>query len=521
MTDVKLTHKLRNPKSYNKWMDIWTATVHDPESQGASPKYEITPSENWKIPGERINGNIAVNKIINADVTPTATPENPNPEQEIQKNTSIINPKGNHIAITNTNGSISEGAEIDPNGSETAFLNEKGEFVEEKIYSLGINFTDPGTYSQPLLTLRQNGELQISSIPISGESPIEAFTNSNGDFLKIKIEDLGITSNKIANKAVTPEKIDWDYVNPENSTDTMASKINNAININSSANNGIVLATGGLSAAGKIWSADARGNPGWNDFSKTQWNNATDESLSPSKIDTNLLGAVINTQKPILKFTSEELQMPSDGYYGTNDPTKWKTQSVETLKNIILKQEGNDSLTWRYMIEETTKNWDSEDSQTLGYYHNLQSMYELCSTSKGIHYDLQLKTVANNNATYVTSKSAVWYFDVIKRFRYPVYLVPSVATLDEYFNRINSFIETVTPLIKTSFEEYLTTTLSTKTISEISQIDFQEEMNRIAESITANYPDNWSELVGIRNPNYSPNQLNDWDWKHLGIWIEI
>ena len=43
MAKTTLTHKLRNPKDYNSWMDIWVATVNDDND------YVITPSNRWQF----------------------------------------------------------------------------------------------------------------------------------------------------------------------------------------------------------------------------------------------------------------------------------------------------------------------------------------------------------------------------------------------------------------------------------------------------------------------------------------
>ena len=47
MAETRLTHKLRNPKSYNNWINIWTSHFTDDNNVNV---YNIYPSSNWKIP---------------------------------------------------------------------------------------------------------------------------------------------------------------------------------------------------------------------------------------------------------------------------------------------------------------------------------------------------------------------------------------------------------------------------------------------------------------------------------------
>lgn len=57
MAETQLTHKLRNPKSYNEWMNIWTSHI-DKEDENIF--YKIYPSSDWKIPVNLLTPNTVI-----------------------------------------------------------------------------------------------------------------------------------------------------------------------------------------------------------------------------------------------------------------------------------------------------------------------------------------------------------------------------------------------------------------------------------------------------------------------------
>ncbi len=165
MGNTTLTHKLRNPKDLSKWLDIWTADVTDADN------YTIAPSEHWEIPA---------NQITDYIYTPEATQDNPNPDPITEKNTTIENPEGNHIAITSNDGSISEGPKIDEqNGSSGKFLNEQGQWVANnydlKIQNYKLKYDDDDSY---LPTLILDGTNSFDIIPIETVGFINAYVGS-------------------------------------------------------------------------------------------------------------------------------------------------------------------------------------------------------------------------------------------------------------------------------------------------------------------------------------------------------
>ena len=92
---VQVINKIRNPKTWT-WMDIWSAEATDGNN------YTITPSNHWKIPVNRIESSIDTSQST----------------ESTTHNVTIANPVGDHIAITNSNGTIKEGAEIKSTGDE-------------------------------------------------------------------------------------------------------------------------------------------------------------------------------------------------------------------------------------------------------------------------------------------------------------------------------------------------------------------------------------------------------------------
>ena len=73
MAETQLTHKLRNPKSYNEWMDIWTATVTEETDENNKPiyPYTIEPSEHWTVPVARLSGTIPASFLDENMITVT------------------------------------------------------------------------------------------------------------------------------------------------------------------------------------------------------------------------------------------------------------------------------------------------------------------------------------------------------------------------------------------------------------------------------------------------------------------
>lgn len=136
MATTKLTHKLRNPKSYNKWMNIWTSHV-----EGASD-YSIYPSSNWKIPINQLTANTVTEQ--NGDQVITENTETSLPDAIKVPMTNITGSTSNTLIKTDNNKNLVAGPAIDPNASAITFLNKQGNWVQPT-----INGTSPITVISP------------------------------------------------------------------------------------------------------------------------------------------------------------------------------------------------------------------------------------------------------------------------------------------------------------------------------------------------------------------------------------
>lgn len=137
MAETQLTHKLRNPKSYNDWMNIWTSHINDDKT------YKIYPSSNWEIPINQL-----VSKTENGENTslPKAVidkiyiPVNQIEDTDSIHNVTISKPiTENTIAKIDGNGNLVSGPTINATAT-TKFLNENGQWVENG-YTLSSNGT--------------------------------------------------------------------------------------------------------------------------------------------------------------------------------------------------------------------------------------------------------------------------------------------------------------------------------------------------------------------------------------------
>lgn len=294
MAETTLTNKVRNPRNLSQWMDIWTATVDENNS------YVINPSRNWNISADNL-GQIPADKLGQIPVDKISPVNFQDNVEGTEKNYTTTNvtitsePTSDNlglsggVALTNTDGSISERPFDNDSNS---YLSGTGTFVSLPSYSL----TGAADSSNVKLTLNKDTDA-VSNIIINGSGKIT--TTYSNTTITLNLAKNSVGTNELADESVTINKIDWDSVDPNDSNNTMAKIIKDTIDINSAVNSGIVPATGGDTAAGKIWAADSTGEPGWNNFSNTQWNNAGENTLTPSKLNTKLLGAWISKDFPI------------------------------------------------------------------------------------------------------------------------------------------------------------------------------------------------------------------------------
>lgn len=355
-----LTHKVRNPQNLDSWLDIWSADVSadfDENNNRTNETVVITPSSNWEIPADKLTGTVPVTQISNV-TSPVPTPEDPN-KTETQKNVSIIEPEGNHIAITNENGSISEGPAISSEGNAAKFLNEQGQWITISTdYDLkmfvgnspaGYNF---GNY-EGYLKLINNTNNEEDIVYFGTDSPIELSSvpavpgsTAYGN-LNFSLKQKGITANYIADDTITLDNLDLTTLNdPDDSSSGIKFKlpaenianipatqitnldtaINSMVDINTKDSAGIVAA--GINHGLEVWLTDSWGNPGWAKITKDHMGNnlelnekLKDNSISGSKFSTKLLGVWIDDVPPSYNENIGNLYTSSD--LNSNDLNEW------------------------------------------------------------------------------------------------------------------------------------------------------------------------------------------------------
>lgn len=303
MAETKLTHKLRNPKSYNNWINIWTSHFTNDNDVDI---YNIYPSSNWKIPISQLTPNVVEETNGDQTVTENNTANLPYtftvPIDQITDTNmthNVTTPKDSSVtnALTkfDSNGDLVAGPTLSDSGTINSFLNAKGDWITINARD-GITFDDPTNTHQIILrhTMSTTGQVIGSGQDSSGtEIYVPYFTYDNyghittASTFKHTINNLG--NNNIAdNAAISPSKIDnlTEYI-----TDTVTNS-NSTGMLNTQANNGIVAAGG--TNTDSVWTTDNEGNPSWRKITADHMNLA-DNSIPSSKIDTQLLGVWITT----------------------------------------------------------------------------------------------------------------------------------------------------------------------------------------------------------------------------------
>ena len=150
MAETRLTHKLRNPKSYNDWINIWTSHFTDNNDVNV---YNIYPSSNWKIPISQLTSDkviegqdgdqtislgeanlpsditIPVNQVTDASI------DSDNNTKIILHNVTTSKPSSsspyseNALTKFDENGNLVAGPTLSTTGTVNGFLNEKGNWI--------------------------------------------------------------------------------------------------------------------------------------------------------------------------------------------------------------------------------------------------------------------------------------------------------------------------------------------------------------------------------------------------------
>lgn len=294
MAETQLTHKLRNPKSYNSWINIWTSHVEDGNT------YNIYPSSNWKIPVSQLSPNVVVETNGDQTITNNASAPLPsNIEVSINQIKDTQNTLGaNVIPKTGNDGKLMAGPTLNNNGSDTKILNEKGQWISiTGIEGITVatntssteiqvkhsntvtgktegpsSATTGSTLSVPYVTYDNHGHITNSG---TYTHTITGFITSNGN-------DTIDGSRVVGNNSLSVDVID----NP-----TLESFVRGKTNTKTTA--GVVSAGDGNDS--KVWATDANGNPSWKTIASD--NLVADNSLSGEKlIDGTVAGEKLDTQ---------------------------------------------------------------------------------------------------------------------------------------------------------------------------------------------------------------------------------
>lgn len=167
----KLTHKIRNPRDDSKWIDIYSINF-DITNTSTTPT-KIVPSNEWKIPGEQITGEIPLNSISAAITAAAISPE--------QISNGAL-PSGVTISVNQIN-------EIDPNATNsTAILHKTGSFIDIKGDNTYITASAVTTTSTPTSTTEIVIKHKLTNNSNTEASYTPSFNNNNNQILLPEIK---------------------------------------------------------------------------------------------------------------------------------------------------------------------------------------------------------------------------------------------------------------------------------------------------------------------------------------------
>lgn len=309
MAITKLTHKLRNPKSYNNWMNIWTSHV----TNGST--YNIYPSSNWKIPINQLTPNVVVEQ--NGDQTVTdnensgTTAALPSgitvPVTQVTNTSNVhnvtVSPSigANKLTKTDSNGNLTAGPTINTSGANNKLLNEKGAWVTvtaDKGITAAVtassitmghtNSITAGTVGTSSAT--SGSTLAVPYITFDGQGHITAtgtHTHTISGFLTSSGTDTISGSRVTGNNSLAVSVI--------NSTE-----LNNTIRnkLNTKSTNGTVSAGDGHN--NKVWGTDGSGNPAWKTVSST--GTPTSKTGVTDLVNTNIVAQEIETGTGVFRL---------------------------------------------------------------------------------------------------------------------------------------------------------------------------------------------------------------------------
>lgn len=321
---TKLTHKVRNPKKLDTWLDIWTAdniTVND-----NTINYTITPSNKWKIPiaqlSEANNGLIPIDYINNGEniVTTTNDPEN------TTSGLAYFNSYNEVKAID-----ADRGLSLETKNNKTTIGHK----------SNNIEVITTSTASGPSVT-----------IPSFSYDDYGHITKK--DSITYTVNNL--TINNLSKNGFTPAEGEGQNAIPEKSfnktiVDIVNDNINTLLPINSADSNGIVLA--GNENKSSIWATASvtengqiKNKPAWRKITADMFNENTEISASnlPKNSSDDGRAGIIDEAPKTNSVIKPNMVWGTDSYEDENDKPGWMSLINTNITITIHYDEENKTL---------------------------------------------------------------------------------------------------------------------------------------------------------------------------------
>ena len=411
----------------------------------------------------------------------------------------------NHLATFNAAGNIIDGPTFDNSGNfGSSFLNEKGEWVAISSNSPSpITITpDVESHTVKITHNKPNNNDNFSGGPVG---PSQDVTATSVIIPQITYDDYGhitATNDRTYSLPVNSSSSSGIVSQPDGNTG--ANKVwmtdNNkvpawrSIPTNTASQAGIV-AAGGSNNINKIWATDSQdGTPTWRSVTTNMildraitsskiaegaiTNNAinSDAQIDASKINTKLLGVAISTIKP------ENVDLVTSFY---------------DLKRYIPNR-----YLFPYLIA----------TQTIEANHGNSSNPQQTEITVIIHLDSGNATLTSTNlsSNNISAVSTLYVFsDDLSTIFSPQHLLSEYLQVaqDDYDN--------------TSIGDFYNN--NTSVVTRIC-LDMQQHFNRRMQYINTYAEEdkiNAHEIASQCTSDLNNNLFNDWDYEHLGIWVEI
>lgn len=488
-----LTHKVRNPQDLGSWLDIWTATVSANFSENNARTNEtivITPSNNWQITADKL-GTIPVTKIVDTNDTYNVTTSSP-----IGSN-ALIKTDGDGNLVAGPTAPAS-------NGNATYFLNQKGQWAQ-----VDTSFTvDLKTITEGDQTTISNAEFKVgnNSVIVKPQGKL-AFSNVSEDNKEIQLS-LG----KIQTEDLDLNNFNLPFGNITN------------VPINSAEVAGMVK-KGNDKESPSVWltTASTSGNytPDWGQI---QTGHIEDDAVTEGKIadgsvtEDKIANGSVTTDK-IVDSAITEVKI-ADGSITTDkiadgavteDKIANKSVTGDKLSDTAITDKFETKLLGTTISEKEPKEFINESvfSKTISQdlYFSGQQVWKTPS------FELTIKITENERIFIDVSMGAANMGNYRARYR---------NTFSLNNQKLFPNIQQIFNILLSKSIEYGAdgTITSTKAIEETGTIlGLAIEYTDYAElTELAGEPINFSKSI----TNILPQEyLLEWDYNHLGIWVEI